>query len=348
MRFSQSVILTISTTFITIFVACKQETSKEYFNIQKNTQGTTLNIVVETSDVKFIESITDSVLNQVDLELSTYIDHSAISRYNSNSLSNISDEYPHLLKMLALSHQISTTTDGAFSPYMKNLMDYYRFDASMEKPEEISKTTIDSIMQIPRISNILWQDSSIKSFEKSDPRTKLDFNAIAQGYSVDLLAQQFEQNGLENYLIELGGEIKAKGVNSKNKPWRIGIDLPLDKNEGRPLHSTIELLNKSLATSGNYRKFYMLDGVKYAHTLNPITGYPAKNSLLSSTVIAESCAISDAFATSFMVMGFEKAKSFVEKQDSIEVILIYSDQDFLKTYYSPGLKDKIQLIDRSP
>jgi FAD:protein FMN transferase len=175
----------------------------------------------------------------------------------------------------------------------------------------------------------------------------LDCNAIAQGYTVDVLAAYLEGKGISNYLVELGGEVKAKGKKNKHSYWTVGIDQPNEEpGDGRPLKAVIQLKDKALATSGNYRKFYIEDGKKRAHIIDPYTGYPAKHNLLSATVLAPDCATADAYATAFMVMGFEKAKKFLSEHSELqlEAFFIYDENGVWRTYNSETLKEWIKEI----
>ena len=182
---------------------------------------------------------------------------------------------------------------------------------------------------------------------KKKPQVMLDFNAIAQGYTVDILAAYLESKGITDYLVELGGEVKAKGKKSKDSYWTVGIDQPNEEPiDGRPLKAVIQLKDRALATSGNYRKFYVEDGKKRAHIIDPRTGYPAKHNLLSATVLAADCATADAYATAFMVMGMEKAKQFLSEHSELqlEVFFIYDENGVWKTYSSETLKEWIKEI----
>jgi thiamine biosynthesis lipoprotein len=179
---------------------------------------------------------------------------------------------------------------------------------------------------------------------KAKPEIKLDFNAIAQGYTVDVLANYLESKGINNYLVELGGELKAKGK-KENENWKVGIDKPDEKaTSERKLEAVINLNNKALATSGNYRKFYEESGQKFSHIIDPRTGYPAKQNLLSATVIADDGITADAYATAFMVMGLKKSIQFLEdnKDLKLEVYFIYDDNGIWKTYASESLKKWIK------
>jgi thiamine biosynthesis lipoprotein len=179
---------------------------------------------------------------------------------------------------------------------------------------------------------------------KKLPGVMIDVNAIAQGYSVDVVSQFFESKGIKNYLVEIGGEVRGKGTNAKNNHWRIGVDKPSDGNmdPGKELEAIIEIDNKSLATSGNYRKFFVEDGVKYAHTIDPKTGFPARNTLLSATVVCDDCMTADAYATVFMVLGVEKSKELLPKLPGIEVYFIYSNsQGEYEIFSTDGMKTMI-------
>jgi thiamine biosynthesis lipoprotein len=182
---------------------------------------------------------------------------------------------------------------------------------------------------------------------KEKPGMMLDFNAIAQGYTVDVLASYLESNGIMNYLVELGGEVKGKGQKNNDQMWTVGIDQPNETStEGRPLKAIIKLKDRALATSGNYRKFYIENGKKYAHIIDPHTGYPAKHNLLSATVLAANCITADAYATVFMVMGLERSKKFLSEHQELglDVFFIYDENGVWNTYTSERLKDLIEEI----
>ena len=156
----------------------------------------------------------------------------------------------------------------------------------------------------------------------------------------------FDKKNVKNYMIEVGGEIIAKGKNAAKKPWRIGIDKPIENEEERILEAVIKLENAALATSGNYRKFYEKDGVKYSHTINPVTGYPVRHTLLSATVVTDNCALADAYATAFMVVGLEKSKEILKTNPTLEALLIYTNEDgTLSSYSTPKLTEAIEVVE---
>ncbi len=201
---------------------------------------------------------------------------------------------------------------------------------------KVDKHIIDSLLPLINYKAVSLSNRKII---KENPGIQFDFNAIAQGYSVDLVAGFLKTKGIENYIVDIGGEVVARGKKSDGSLWRVGIEKPTKtKNSERTLKAIVTLENKSLATSGSYRKYYEEEGVRYSHTLNPETGYPVTHSLLSVSVLAKNATIADAYATSFMVMGFEKAKLFLEENKEFEAYFIYSEKDTLKTYCTKGMQ----------
>ena len=176
---------------------------------------------------------------------------------------------------------------------------------------------------------------------KSDPRLQLNTSAISKGYACDLVARLFDSYGIENYMIEIGGEIVTKGVNDKGVCWRIGVDKPIDDSTGmqHELQTILSLCDKSLATSGNYRNYYLKDGKKYAHTIDPQTGYPSEQDILGATVIADDCMTADAYATAFMASGLEKSKEIAQKISGLHYYFIYAKPDgTVDVTYSEGFE----------
>jgi len=205
----------------------------------------------------------------------------------------------------------------------------------------ITKAQIDSILAFVGYRKIILDNGIIR---KEDSRTMIDCSAVAKGFGSDAVAACLDRKGIENYMIEIGGEIVAKGVNKEGLAWSIGIVKPQEETSehNNEVKSILRLSNKALATSGNYRNFYYKDGKKFAHTIDPHTGYPVQHSILSSTVIAPTCAEADAFATTFMVSGLEKAKEILSTQSQLMAYFIYMDEDGKdKVWYSPDLENCI-------
>ena len=271
--------------------------------VQGEAQGTTYTIKYRGKEELNLKTQIDSLLTEIDLSLSTYLPTSTISQLNNSDSALIDDKFK---RMFELSKELNETTDGAFDPTIGPLIKAWGFDYA--NPQRMDSTIVDSLLQFCGFRNFELNGSKLMKSKKS---ATLNFNAIAQGYSVDLMADLLDRYKIENYYVELGGEVKVKGKNGQGVFWRVGIDRPKDHNMERELSAIVSLENQSMVTSGNYRNFYEIDGKRYSHSLNPTTGYPAENTLLSVTVITEGCAEADAFATAFMVMGLEKTKAFL-------------------------------------
>ena len=284
-------------------------------------QGTSYSIKYMSADGQDYHLQIDSIFAEIDNSLSTYLPSSLISQLNAGDTSLYLDT--HFVRVFKTSQQVSATSSGLFDCTVAPLVQSWGFGTS--NPQEL-----DSLVIVELLKKVGYQDVSLKGDSLiSNPQLKtLDFNAIAQGYTVDVIAEFFDSLYLTDYLIEVGGELRAKGLNSRDKKWRVGIDKPsneIDKNDRFQI--ILNLNDKSLATSGNYRKFYKKDGQIYAHTINPKTAYPVQHSLLSATVIADNCMMADAYATTFMVMGVKQTQEFLKTQEGLEVFLIYTDED---------------------
>jgi len=318
------------------FTACNNK--KNVIKIEGNAQGTTYHITyIIEGDINYQTAI-DSLLKNIDYSMSTWLPNSLISRINNNDKTVLADQY--FIDVFNKSLEVSQKTDGLFDVTVGPIVNSWGFGFS--KKETINKNSIDSLLHFVGYKMVRLEGHKII---KEKPQIQLDFNAIAQGYSVDVLANYLESKGINNYLVELGGELKAKGKKDADENWKVGIDKPNEKElPERKLQAIINLNNKALATSGNYRKFYVEGGQKFAHIINPKTGYPAKQNLLSTTVIADDCITADAYATAFMVMGLEQSKAFLEKNKELklEVYFIYDDRGIWKTYTSKNLKKWIQ------
>jgi FAD:protein FMN transferase len=319
-------------TLILLF-SCSRQIKSNYITISGFTQGTTYSITYESIDNSNYKNEIEVLLAEFDTSLSTYNQLSLITQINNNETTN-TDCY--FRKVFKKADEVYKSSNGSFDITVAPLVNAWGF--GFKNKEEITDAKIDSILEFVGFQKVNLIDSTIT---KTDPRLMFDVNAIAQGYSVDVIANFLEEQEIQNYLVEIGGEVKTKGYNNKGKEWRIGIDKPIDNNNtpGENLQAIVSLSNKSLATSGNYRKFYERDGVKYSHTINPKTGYPVTHSLLSATVVANDCMTADAYATAFMVIGLEEASKLVEELPEIEAIFIYNDNSGnYKIKYSTNMK----------
>lgn len=310
------------------FVGCKKEFTKQDYTLKGSVFGTTYKITYLNASQNYQESI-DSLFVKINNSLSTYIPNSDISRINSGENGIIID---HMFKeVFNKSKRIFKETNGFFDPTVGNLVNAYGFGPKNEKID-LTENEIAAQMQFVGLNKVILKEEQIK---KEYPEVYLDFNSIAKGYAIDVIARFFNAENISNYIIEIGGEIRAKGVKRNNNPWMIKIVNPVNAydNDGFKI---INLSNKSMATSGNYRKFRISkNGKKYVHTINPKTGLAFESNLLSASVIAsKGCADVDAYATAFMAMGLEKTKIFLKNHSDLKVILIYTSDDGSLTEYS--------------
>jgi thiamine biosynthesis lipoprotein len=332
----------------------KQSNSKLPLQFYGNTQGTTYSIIIN-DDIDITHNEIDELLHQFDLALSSYIPQSILSQLNNAPAGQFvyRDSFNYFNRCLKQSQNIYKLSNGAFDPTVYPLVDGWGFMKDLHNVPDSS--VVDSLLRLVGFNNgkhFTFKPSNSDSIlEKSyiikrTPNAKLDFNAIAQGLSVDVIYEELEKRGAKNFFVEIGGEIRVKGKNAEGNYWRIGIDKPIEKSTAntREIQEIVEVKNKAIATSGSYRKFYEKNGIKYSHTLNPKTGYPVTHSLLSVTVVADNCALADGLATAFMVMGPDKTVKFVKSSiiDNIEVYLIFNNtKGRIETYQSKGFKQLI-------
>ncbi len=313
--------------------SCKSEIN-EYEKIQGNVFGTTFLVKYSDSNQRDFTSDIALLFKKFNNSLSTYHKNSVISHLNNGLTDTIVND--NFKNVVLLSKKIYSKTDGYFDPTVGKMVNAWGF-GPIKRQTKPTNMEVDSLMQYVGFEKIEIDGNHLT---KQNAAVFLDFNAIAKGYGVDVIANFLESNDVKDYLIEIGGEVKVKGKNNRGLNWVIGIENP-NFDGTRSLQKKIRLNNEVMATSGNYRKFKTdsLTGKKIAHTLNPKTGFPAKTDLLSASVIAPvSCAEVDAYATAFMAMGFEKAKKLNEAQLKMKVFFVYLDQDKLKTYASPNIK----------
>ena len=278
-------------------------------------------------------------LDQVDASLSAFNPQSTVSKVNRNEAVEADRMFSEVFD-LAL--KVSEATGGAFDITVAPLVNLWGF--GFKSGDSVTQARIDSIMPLVGYKKVTMANDQRSMVTKSDSRIMLDFIAIAKGYGCDQAAEVLRHHGIDNYLVEIGGEICAAGINPDRKAWTIGVTKP-DTSQTQQLQATLDSQSAmvkgqlSLATSGNYRNFYVKDGKRYAHTIDPHTGHPVQHSLLSATVIAPTCATADAYATAFMVMGLEKARDLLSRNKQLKAYLIYSDTDnTLKEWHSPSLK----------
>ncbi len=279
----------------------------------------------------------DSLLDAFDMSVSMWEPQSVISRINRAEEGVICDSI--FINTYLLARGVAEESDGAFDYTIGPLVNAWGF--GFEDRQKVDQALVDSLLPLVDYRYVRLDGNTII---KGKEGIEFDFNAVAQGYSVDLVGDFLASKGLENYLVDIGGEVLAIGEKPGIGSWVVGIEKPsLDEFSERELEASITLTNRAMATSGNYRKFYEEDGVRYSHTIDPETGYPVTHTLLSVSVIASEAGTADAWATAFMVMGLEKAKQFVESKSELEAFFIYSGEDgSLEIYATDGMKELLR------
>ena len=297
--------------------------------------GTSYNITYQSNDN--LKPEIEKALAEVDASLSPFNEKSVITHVNKNEAVTLDD---HFITVFRLSSEIYKDTEGAFDITVAPLVNAWGF--GFKNGITPDRHAIDSLMQFVGFDKVKLQDGKII---KTDDRLMLDCSAIAKGYGVDAVARLLKSKGIDNYMVEIGGEIVASGENPKGAPWRIGVSKPDDDsvNVSNEIQGIINISNRAMATSGNYRNFYYKGGKKYAHTIDPKTGCPVQHSILSATVVSDECAKADAYATAFMVMGLDKAKAVLARHKDMMAYFIYSDdKGNNKVWYSPSLKANLE------
>ena len=305
-----------------------------YHNDKGMVFGTTYSITYQ-ADSSLHTSIKKE-LQKVDEALSPFNKQSVITAVNENRNMTVNKMFADVFLM---AEKISEDTDGAFDITVAPLVNAWGF--GFKSGKHPSRHDIDSLKTIIGYKKVSLNDLRVT---KTDPRVMLDCSSIAKGYGSDAVAAMLERHGVKNYMVEIGGEIVTKGISQKRMPWKIGVTKPIDDSLSlsQEIQCIINVTDKAMATSGNYRNFYYHGGKKYAHTIDPKTGYPVQHSILSATVIANSCATAGAYATAFMVMGMEKAQKLLERHPELMAYIIFADKDgIIQTWCSPSLKGKI-------
>ncbi|WP_215907109.1 FAD:protein FMN transferase [Kordia aestuariivivens] len=303
--------------------------------------GTTYAIQYEISseDENYSEDI-ENVFHEVNQSISAYLPTSDISRINRGEKDVVIDDY--FKTVYDFSREVYEKTDGYFDPSVGALVNAWGFGP--EKPiNNLNKEQVDSIMTFTGFDKV--KVTSERKVVKDHPSVTFDFNSLGKGYAIDLIGKMFDEKGIKNYIIEVGGEILTKGKNThKVKKWTVAIDSPIQNADERQYIELITLENKAMATSGNYRKFRVdpETGDHYVHILNAKTGYPMKNNVLSVSVVADNCMKADAYATAFMVMPYEKTKELLSKLKDVDAYVVSKDEyGNIQKYTTKGFQDLI-------
>lgn len=301
-------------------------------NIRGVVFGTYYSIIYYDEEARVLQDQTDSIFQDFNRSLSFYDPHSILSQVNRNDPVVVDDYFKTVFMR---SKEISNETDGAFDATVFPLVNAWGF--GVDQRSVMTDKKVDSLMQFVGFDKVKLVDSRIV---KTDDRVQLDFNAIAKGYAADVIGYYLESEGIETYMVEIGGDLIAKGKKPDGTKWRIGLEIPAGSQDAeQEWHYFVELHNQGLATSGDYRRYIEDDGERYSHTIDPQTGYPVTHNLMSASVFACDAMTADAYATAFMVMGLDEAIAFVEARDDLEAYFVFADDAEGFGYYaSSGLR----------
>ena len=325
--------------FISVNFIISCDIKRPYDELSGSTFGTFYNIKFFSNDENIInKKEIDSIFSMFDNSLSTYIDNSTISKVNRGENIQLDNLF---IDVFNKSKVIYNKTGGMFDPSIGNLLEYYGFGPD-KTVNEINSNEILLILQSVGFDKVSIVNNKLV---KQNQFTKLDFNAIAKGYAVDIVGEMLESKGVNDYMINIGGEIRSMGKNHfKDSFWKIGIENPEPKKQDDIISKKVKLNNVSIASSGNYRN-YRVDpktGIKYVHTINPINGKSQQSNILSASVISKSCFVADAYATAMMVGNLDYIINLTENNDEIESLIIYFDSNNnLSEYISDGFKELI-------
>lgn len=321
--------------FAGMFLACETEPASKV--LQGEALGTTYSIKYYSEEDIRLQEALDSIFERVNQSMSTYREGSDISRLNRNdTLVRVDTLFTNVFK---LSEKVYRESNGYFDPTVGNLVNFYGFGPEKEEIT-IDSVIIDSLRRYVGLNKI--RITSEGEVEKELPGIYIDFNAVAKGYTIDLIGHYLDSRKVEDYLVELGGELLAKGENlEKQAAWTVGVDDP-SQTEERTLTAAVKLKDRAMATSGNYRKNRVdpETGEIYVHTVNPLTGYAERSDVLSASVLAENCALADAYATAFMAMGLERSKEMLSEIEGVDAFLIFAGENgSIEEFTTPGFKE---------
>lgn len=308
--------------FTALLLSCTSGNKRDWLYYQDQGEIFATGYHIKYAYKRSLKEEIEAELNKFDLSLNPFKENSVITKVNRNEPVELDSFF---LKVFHKSQEISQKTDGKFDITVSPLINAWGF--GFQNMDSVTPEIIDSLKEFVGYKKITIDSQG--NIIKADPRVQINTSAIAKGYSCDVIGQLLENYDIENYMVEIGGEITAKGVNEKGECWRIGIDKPIDDTSGmlHDLQTVLSLCNKSMATSGNYRNYYIKDGKKYAHTIDPITGYPSQLDILGATIIADDCMTADAYATAFMAMGTERSVEIAGTIDGLYYYFIYENPD---------------------
>ena len=325
--------------YLMLAASCKPHKEQLLIKIGGETQGTYYAITYYSQDSSDLQPAIDSLLNRFDSTASTYKPNSIISRMNNNDPNVKADAMFETIFRKAI--DVSEKTDGAFDITVGSLV--YAWGFGLSNRLKMNQHSVDSLLPLVGYEKVKLEKGKLV---KTDPRIRIDYNAIAQGYAVDVIGAFLDSKQIESYLIDIGGEVLARGEKPDDEKWSVAIEKPTQNaDDDRSIQAVVLLEDMALSTSGSYRKFYEENGIRYSHTIDPANGYPVKHSTLSVSVLAKDCMTADAFATAFMVMGVENGKIFLEKHKNLEVYFIYTSPDnTIMTYYTKGFEKLLKKV----
>lgn len=336
--------LTISLLLLTLTSGCQQGEIPETLRLSGQTMGTTWSVVMlpnsDGPDANNLKQLLQKRLDQINSLMSTYDPTSEISRFNDQISTDWFAISADTMQVIELSQAISSLTGGAFDISVGPLVELWGFGVA-ERGETIpSEDQIKKLLAQVGYENIRLHREPV-TISKQVPELRIDLSAVAKGYAVDALAEILEQQGFRNYLLEVGGELQISGHRGDGTPWQIAIEKP---SEGvREVATIFPLTNTALATSGNYRNFYMEEGQRYSHTIDPVSGKPVRHKLASVTVLDQTCARADALATALMVLGEEKGRLLCEKNQIAAYFLIH-EKASMAVYASPAFQQFVEEV----
>lgn len=331
--------ITFYTIVISVFLlaSCRHRREPVLVKFAGETQGTFYAVSYYADDSISLQPSVDSLLHRFDSTASTYKPNSIISRLNNNDISVTADlMYTAIFKKAM---EVSEKTGGAFDITVGPLVSAWGFGFSNRL--KMDQHVVDSLLPLVGYKKVKLEYGKLL---KADPRMRIDFDAIAQGYAVDVVAAFLDSKGIQSYLIDIGGEVLARRTKPGGEKWNVAIEMPTKTaDDQRTIQAVVALQDMAISTSGSYRKYYEENGIRYSHTIDPASGYPVKHTLLSVSVVAKDCMTADAYATALMVMGVEKGKEFLRnhRQLRLDAYFIYSTPDGkMQTYFTKGF-DKL-------
>lgn len=312
-------------------IILRNNSTEKYSKIQGTIFGTLYSVTYQSDEN--LKNEIEAELKRFDYSLSPFKEQSIISKVNRNEDVELDTLFTNVFTKAM---EISKLTNGSFDITIAPLINAWGF--GFKQGDFPDSLMVDSLLQYTGFNKVTLNNGKII---KENPQTILNCSAIAKGYAVDIIGELLNKKKIDNYIVDIGGELVTKGVNPDGNPWRIAINKPVedDTSQNNEVELVLNIQNKALATSGNYRNFYIKDGKKYAHTIDPKTGYPVQHSILSATVIAQDCMTADALATSFMVIGLDKSLELLKNLTEVDAFFIYSDeQGGYKTLSTKGFE----------